>query len=190
MSLVTRAIIKSDWLNIANGDTTSDALIDRLIAAVDAEITNICGQPLEATSQTLYIGPEGGFIFRLPYTVPVTLTSAAYRSAPSDAWATILGCSIFNARSLVYVHNPSGWVEPYNRIVVTAGYTTVPSDVQVCAAEMVTELYNETPFAANGSTFGVASVSEAAGGQTITRQLLAMRPKVVTRLMPYMVVSI
>ena len=55
---------------------------------------------------------------------------------------------------------------------------------------MVVELYNETAFAPNGSTLGIVSVSEAQGGQTITKALQSMRPKVERRLMPYRRVTI
>ena len=192
MSLTTRSIIKSDWLNIASADTTSDALIDRLIAVVDAEIPSLCDQPIEAASKTFYLAGNGKRYLTLPYTVPVTLTSVAERATPADAFTTITSeVSIDEVSTTRRLYRPSGWLDGYvYRVVATVGYAVVPADITVCANEMVTELYKETPFAANGSTFGVASISEIAGGHTLTKALQSMRPKVLARLLPYRRVTI
>jgi hypothetical protein len=192
MSLTTRAVIKSDWFNITSMDTTSDKLIDRLIAVVDAEIPSLCDQPIEAVAKTFYIAGNGKRYLTLPYSVPVTLTSVGERYAPDEAFTDITSESTLDELSTMRrLYRQNGWLQGYTyRIVATVGYAVVPADITVCANEMVTELYNETPFAANGSTFGVASISEIAGGHTLTKALQSMRPKVLARLQPYRRVTI
>ena len=82
--------------------------------------------------------------------------------------------------------SPYPWeMTSHYRITATVGYATIPADVVVCANEMVVELYNETAFAPNGSTLGIVSVSEVPAGQTVTKALQSMRPKVERRLLPY-----
>ena len=188
MSLTTRQIIKSDWLNIAASDTTSDAMIDRLIAAVDAEIASICDQPIEQTAKTIVMMGNGKRWITLPWTSPVTLTTVEARINPDSAWSNITSqCSVDQLSQLQRLYrSPYPWeMTSHYRITATVGYASVPADIIACANEMVVELYNETAFAPNGSTLGIVSVSEVAAGQTVTKALQSMRPKVERRLLPY-----
>ena len=193
MSLTTRQVIKSDWLNIAASDTTSDAMIDRLIAAVDAEIASICDQPVEATAKTIVMMGNGKRWLTLPWTSPVTLTTVEARVNPDSAWSVITSqCTTDQLSSMQRLfRSPYPWdLATHYRITATVGYSVIPADIVVCANEMVVELYNETAFAPNGSTLGIVSVSEVQAGQTVTKALQSMRPKVERRLLPYRRVTI
>lgn len=193
MSLTTRAIIKSDWLNIAALDTTSDAMLDRIIAAVDAEIVNICGQPIEQTSRTVTILGNGTRYLPLSWTAPVTVTTVQEYvwpdSTPTTVTTNAVIASVGNINRLYRKDGP--WITGYQyRITATVGYATVPADVVLCANEMVVEVYNETAFGADGSRLGLANLAETAGGVAVTKALQALRPKIEKRLLPYRVVTI
>jgi hypothetical protein len=190
MALTTKALIKSDWLNIATADTTSDALIDRLIAAVEDEVVSICGQPVEQTSTVWNFTGNGTATVRTPYTVPHTLTSVEYRDDPSESWTTEATCYAYQVGDSWHIYNDAVYSRSFYRATITLGYTTLPDDIVVCANEMVKELYLTTKFAADVDRFGVASISTGAGGQTVTVALQAMRPKVVERLRRFTRVSI
>lgn len=189
MALTTKAIIKSDWLKIASGDTTQDALIDRLIAASDAEIKAICGQPIEQTAVIWDAVGTRTNTLRSPYTAPHVITAIQTRLTPAEAWVTVPSSYFFQRRGAWYAYNETPFSNPYYKLLATLGYTTIPAEVVLCANELVTELYNTTPMS-DMNRFGVSSISEAAGGTTITKALQSVLSRIRQRLAPYMRVSI
>ena len=185
MALILKAEVKSDWLQIT--DTSKDAIIDRLIAQVEDEIVSICGQPLEATSTTVEFQGEYGNTYPLYYTVPVTLTTLKYRDTPADSWTLVTGDSAAYVRNGVYsLYYEDGFhTSPYFQAVMSVGFATVPDDVKLCAYEMVTELFLNTPHAMQGNRFGVSAINESEGGISWAKTLLSMRSSAVERLKPY-----
>ena len=187
MPLVSRATIKSDWLNIAAVDNSKDAMIDRLIAYVDNEIKDMCQQPIAQETLTLSFGGSRSTLHHTTYTVPMTLTSLASRNNYGDAFVAVVGTTNVvdvGGDKVLYLSN--GFTDLQYQAVLTAGYATVPDVIAVCAAEMVTELFNTTPFAPQANRFGVSAITESEAGISIGKTLLRMRDKVRPRLLPYM----
>ena len=187
MALIAKAEVKSDWLEIAVADTSKDALIDRLIAQVEDEIFGICGQPVEQTATTVEFLGEYGNTYPLYYTVPVTLTTLKYRDTPADSWTLVTGDSAAYIRNGVYsLYYEDGFhSQNYFQAVMNVGYTTVPDDVKLCAYEMVTELFLNTPYAGQGNRFGVSAINESEGGVSWAKTIASMRARAVERLKPY-----
>jgi len=191
MPLVSRAIIKSDWLNIASADTSKDALIDRLISYVDTEIKDICQQPIIQQSVTAYYEGTRDTLLHTGYTAPVTLTTLKYRDSYADSFASVASTTnVVDIRGVKYIYLQDGFVSKQYEAVMSIGYATIPSVIEVCAAEMVTELYLETPFAMQTNRFGVTAITESEAGISISKTLQAMRARVKPRLAPYTRVSI
>ena len=187
MPIIAKSEVKSDWLDIASADTSKDALIDRLIDAVDDEIIGICAQPIAQTTVITEFMGEASNVYPLFYTVPVTLTTLKGRNTPSEAWETITADKAAFANNGVYsLYCEDGFAEyAFYQATMSVGYTTVPDDVKLCAYEMVTELYLNTPFAPQVNRFGVSAVSESQGGVTVSKTLLSMRERARKRLAPY-----
>lgn len=191
MALVTRAVIKSDWLNIAAIDTSRDALIDRLIGYVDQEIKDMCQQPIEQASVVDYYDGVRDTLLHTGYTVPVTLTTLKSRDSYADAFVAVTSTSnVVDIRGNKYIYLRDGFIERQYEATLSVGYTTVPTVIQVCAAEMVTELYLTTPFAPQANRFGVTAITESEPNISISKTLRAMRDKVRPRLAPYTRVAI
>jgi len=191
MPLVSRAVIKQDWLNIAAIDTSRDGLIDRLIGYVDNEIKDICNQPIIQESVTAYYEGTRDTLLLTGYTVPVTLTTLKYRDSYGDTFASVTGTTnLVDIRGVKYLYLEDGFINKQYEAVMSVGYTTIPSVIEVCAAEMVTELYLETPFAMQANRFGVTAITESEAGISISKTLQAMRARVKPRLAPYTRVTI
>lgn len=187
MAMISRAIVKSDWLNIASADTTHDAMIDRMIDMVASEIEGICNQPIESKAVTRYeIGNNRNSLL-LPYTTAVTLSSVSSRSNPADSWVVASGFYVWPTNAGYSLHSTDGFTEPYYKIELTAGYTVIPADIQLCAYEMVKEVYYQTPFAAEAERFGVSVIGETDAGVAITKTIVQMRNRVKPRLERYIV---
>lgn len=186
--LITKAVIKSDWLKGIAG-TEFDAVLDRLIDAVTEEIKLICNQPIAQEAVTLTFTASGGTKRIIYYTVPVSIVTVKFKQDPSDAaWTIATGTVVFPIDSVQYLYNENGFSYPYYQCVLDVGYSSVPADIQVCAAEMVKELWYELGLADGEKRFGVTAVSEGFGSTgTITRTLVRMRPQVTERLRPYMI---
>lgn len=191
MPLVSRAIIKQDWLNIAAIDNSKDALIDRLISYVDTEIKDICQQPIIQESVTVYYEGTRDTLLHTGYTAPITLTTLKYRDSYADAFASVTSTTnVVDIRGVKYIYLQDGFVSKQYEAVMSVGYATIPSVIEVCAAEMVTELYLETPFAMQANRFGVTAITESEAGISISKTLQAMRARVKPRLAPYTRVTI
>lgn len=186
--LITKAVVKSDWLKGITG-TEFDAVIDRLIDAVTEEIKLICNQPIAQEAVTLTFTASGGTKRIIYYTVPVSVTSVEYKQEPDDAaWTTVTGTVVFPIDDVQYLYNENGFSYPYYQSVLNVGYASVPADIQVCAGEMVKELWLELGIGDGEQRFGVSAISEGFGSTgTITRTLVRMRPQVTERLRPYMI---
>jgi len=186
MALITKEIVKSDWLNIAVSDTTKDNLIDRLIAHVGKEIATYTRQPIEQATETLYFTGTGQKAYPLYFTAACTIGNLFYRDEPIDSWVTVTDSTpvCFEDNGTQYLYYDS-LTDPYYKATVTVGYTPVPEDVKLCAFEMVKELYNNTPFAAQGDRFGVSAINESDAGISWSKAIKAMRPQMETRLQKY-----
>jgi hypothetical protein len=191
MPLVSRAVIKQDWLNIAAIDTSRDGLIDRLIGYVDNEIKDICNQPIIQESVKAYYEGTRDTLLLTGYTVPVTLSTLKYRDSYGDSFQSVTGTTnLVDIRGVKYLYLEDGFINKQYEAVMSIGYTSIPSVIEICAAEMVTELYMETPFAPQANRFGVTAITESEAGMSISKTLQAMRTRVKPRLAPYTRVTI
>lgn len=188
MAIVTKEIVKSDWLKIASGVTTTDALIDRMIDAVETEIKGICNQPIDQETVTLYKNGNGKVTVLLPFvTVPVTLTTIETRQDPSESWTAVTGGYAYEDGGGWKLYLANGFTGVHYKFTLSVGYATndMPKDIQTCAYEMVKELYYETPYAGDAERFGVSAVSEGDSTLSFSKAILDMRPRVKQRLYRY-----
>lgn len=183
MAITTKAIIKADWLN--STDTTADAAIDNAILAVSKEIEGICNQPIDVTAVTLEFEGNGSNVVPLYYTSPVTVTTLKYRTLPTDSWTTVSDCTAFIRNGLYSLYLEDCFSEAYYQAVLSIGYTTIPYDIQLCANEMVVELYNATQFAGQVNRFGVSAINESEGGVSFAKTIASMRERARPRLAKY-----
>ena len=189
MALISRTVFKSDWINIGT-TTTYDAMIDRFIDSVEAEIAGICMQPIDLTTVFREFTGDGKNTHVLPYSVPVSITTLSTREEPTDAWTTVTGAAIFSPNGITKIYHEDGFSEPYYGVTLTVGYTTAPEDVQTCAYELCKELWLETPLAAQVERFGVSSITEAEAGVSIAKAIIRARTWVEQRLHPYKVFGV
>lgn len=183
MASILKAEIKSDWLKIVS-NTDHDALIDRLIAAVDKQVESWCDQPLTQTTITSYFDGHSGNAHNTLYTVPVTLTTLKYRALPTDAWTAATGTTaVYEQYGTQHIYHTDGYASAHWQAVMAVGYTTVPEDVRICVAEMVKELFLNTPFAAEGDRFGVSAMNDADAG--FSKSILDMKSRVYPKLARY-----
>lgn len=186
MSLVSRNTIKSDWLNIASSDNSRDALIDRLISYADAEIKDICQQPIAQESITFTFSGVNSSFYATNYTVPFTLTSLSSRSSFTDSFTAITtGTAVIDRYGVKTLFLETGFTSLEYQVVASVGFATVPTIIELCAAELVTELYNITPFASQANRFGVDVLTESEAGMSISKKLISMRRHIAPKLEPY-----
>jgi hypothetical protein len=184
MALISRTVFKSDWINMGT-TTTYDAMIDRFIDSVEAEIAGICGQPLDITTVLREFEGDGNAWVKLPYTVPVTLTALSTRDNPTDSWTSVSGGVVFTPNGIPKVYLENRFTGAYYSATLQVGYTVAPEDVQTCAYELAKELWYETPLAAQAERFGVSSITEAEAGVSIAKAIVRARTWVSERLQPY-----
>lgn len=191
MPIIDRAILKSDYLNIPSSDNSLDKTLDRWIAIAENEIEDMCGQALVAKQCTYNVQGTTDRLLWLGVTVPMTLVSVSSRDNWADSFVPITGtATVVSVDGVQHLATTSDWTAPQYEIVATTGYATVPSVVQICAAELVTEIYFSSAFAPGGSRFGVSAISDSAGGVSISKTILSMRTKIEPRLRPYKRVTI
>ena len=184
MALISRTVLKSDWLNIGT-TTTYDAMLDRFIDSTEAEIEGICGQPVDLTTVCREFEGDSNVWVRLPYTSPVSLTALSYRDEPDDTWTTVTGGVVFSPNGVPKIYLENRFTGSWYSATLAVGYTTAPQDVQTCAYELCKELWLETPFASQVERFGVSSITEADAGISIAKALVRARTWVENRLQPY-----
>lgn len=187
MTNPTIAVIKSDWLNIASSDTSQDAMLQRLKDAAVAELVDMCNQPLESTAQTLYVEGSGNCYIPLYYTVPVSLTSLAYRSNPTESWTTLTGAVVVERYGISHLYISQGFTSPDYRIIANVGYAAanVPAVITQVLCEMIKELWYMTPKAAQAERFGVTAVTESQSGVSVSKALQRIRDRVRPQIEPY-----
>jgi hypothetical protein len=162
-----------------------------LIGYVDNEIKDICNQPIIQESVTAYYEGTRDTLLLTGYTVPVTLSTLKYRDSYGDTFKSVTGTTnLVDIRGVKYLYLEDGFINKQYEAVMSVGYTTIPSVIEICAAEMVTELYMETPFAPQANRFGVTAITESEAGMSISKTLQAMRTRVKPRLAPYTRVTI
>lgn len=191
MPICSRDEIKTDYLNIALIDNTLDKTLDRFIEIAQGEIEGICDQPIIAAATTWTQLGTTDRLLRTGYTVPMTLTAVHSRANFTDAFAAITDtASVVDVDGVKHLATTGTWTAPQYQITATLGYATVPRVIQMCACELVVEMYYNTTHAGSGSRFGVSAISESAGGTSMSKTVQSMRARIMPRLTPYRRVSI
>lgn len=186
MPICSRDEIKTDWLNIASTDNALDKVLDRLISTAQSEIEDMCGQPIVSQSKTWTADGTADRLLSTWYTVPMTVQSVRSRSAYTDAFAAITGtASAVSVNGVYNLVNTDGWRDLQYEITATIGYATVPRVIQLCACELVLEMYYATAHAPSGSRFGVSAISEGVAGVSMSKTIASMRARIAPRLQPY-----
>jgi hypothetical protein len=134
-ALVSRDNVRA-YARIAGANTTDDALLDRLIAAVSTAAETFCARTFAVTSYTDAFRPMGQSSIFLKHGPVVTFTglTVAGIDSPSTNWTRdgrvlTLNSGVFGAGPVVATY--------------TAGYATVPDDVQQAVIETVVLRYRE-----------------------------------------------
>lgn len=191
MPICSRDEIKTDYLNIALTDNTLDKTLDRYIEVAQMEIEGICDQPIIAAATTWMQLGTTDRLLRTGYTVPMTLTAVQSRGNFTDAFVAITDtASVVDVDSVKHLATTGTWSAAQYQITATLGYATVPRVIQMCACELVVEMYYNTTHAGSGSRFGVSAISESAGGTSMSKTIQSMRARIMPRLTPYRRVSI
>lgn len=191
MPICSRDEIKTDYLNIALTDNTLDKTLDRFIEVAQMEIEGICDQPIIAAATTWTQLGTTDRLLRTGYTVPMTLTAVQSRGNFTDAFVAITDtASVVDVNSVKHLATTGTWTAAQYQITATLGYATVPRVIQMCACELVVEMYYNTTHAGSGSRFGVSAISESAGGTSMSKTVQSMRARIMPRLTPYRRVSI
>ena len=190
MALISRTVLKTDWLDLQGTSTSKDSLLDRFIDSVEAEIANICMQPIDlSTIYREFVG-DGKSTHTLPYSVPVSIGTLSTRDYPTDSWTTVTGGVVFSPNGITKIYLENGFTGAYYGVTLTVGYTTAPQDIQTCAYEMCKELYLETPFAAQMDRFGVSAITESEAGVSVAKTIARMRSWAEPRLQSYKVFGV
>lgn len=189
-AIITKEIIKSDWLGRAVNDTTLDAAIDRWILQAAGIAKSICKQPISQETITKYFdGPLNGCHYRTGYTSPVSLTSLSYRQLPTDSWTAI--SSSFLAVDKTDIYYTNGFPDLQYKLVCDVGYTSsnVPADIIQAYAVLVVSAYKRSNIGESAGSIGVSSITLSRSGETTTTITMKdVTPEVKALLQPYTVI--
>ena len=179
--IVTLDEIKTVWLNTTS--TEHDTQLNILIAQASSMVKDLCRQPIEQESITLYFNGDNATKKDLPYTSDITVTSLAYKVSETEtSYTTISSSDYFLERSTLYL--PDTFKEARYRLVLEVGYATIPSAIVSACSELVVWLYSRTNL--NGSsTIGLLQDAQTSGGMTQTKVYKDLVKDLESRLAPY-----
>lgn len=175
--LTTLANVKS-WLKITT--TTDDALLQRLLSAASDYIQTWLNRVVPTASYSdAYDGPGGSRLMLPNY--PITAVSSVSidgQVIPQSTSPTTPGW-VFNSTSIVLRGGTWRFTEGVQNISVsyTAGYPTVPSEIEQACIELVSRRYKER------DRIGVTSKTLAA--ETISYSQKDMSEGIATTLKQY-----
>ena len=171
---VTGHTLAAKWTIIVSGDGTQDEKITLFLAGVTKMIQNHCNRIFFLTEDIEeYIDGDGDSddIFLKQYPVTKVTTVKSYEvEVPARVNTYDPGYVLYANEG--YLHYPGGWSamlwgwsEGHNNIYVkySAGYATIPADVQMAAINLLTHIWNAP---VNADIFK----EETPGGYKITYQ--------------------
>ncbi len=174
MSLVTLAKYKS-YLGIASNDTTKDTDLTDLQSSVEARVKEYLLRDIESTTYTdeLYNGSGWGGLVLRQYPVTAVSSISVYEGIGAgnvETWTTLVEHTHYD-RKIIPSESYSVLLENYiftkgiqnYKITYTAGYSTIPSDIQLACKELMKIVYANSPISGN-NRLGFLSVSSNAGG--------------------------
>lgn len=132
------------WLSKAVADTDDDAELTRLCAAVSEDIRQRTGQDITQATYTLTFDGHGNSMLSLPHSPVTAVTSVTIDGAvvsPSTGWG-INGWVIDTRNNAIRLRGSVFNAGIQNVVIVfTAGWATVPKDVNDLAIRTVAHRY-------------------------------------------------
>ena len=184
MALTTAEAIRASWLIVDS--TTHDTRLGVLIAQATEIMESICKQPLDVTSVERITAGNGGTLWMVPYTSPVTLTTLKYKNELDDAaWTAVTGAVVVKIDGVQYVYLGGGFTQPWYQFTLSVGYSPVPDDLANVCSEMVVELFKMTDYNRGESRFGLNQIGGGEGGITQTTQYRDLTERFARKLSPY-----
>ena len=184
MALTTASAIRASWLDA--DATTHDTRITVLIGQATGIMEGICKQPLDPVSVERISQGNGGTLYMLPYTSPVTLTTLKYKNELDDAaWTAVTGAVVVKIDGVQYVYLGDGFTQPWYQFTLSVGYSSVPNDLANICSEMVVELFKMTDYNRSDSRFGIQSLAGGEGGVTSTTVYRDLASRFERKLSPY-----
>jgi hypothetical protein len=162
VAVLTTAEAKTFLRGIASGSSSQDTLIDTLVTRADQVLSRWCGYPaytdgaagattFEDQSYTLYMSGPGGRSLKLPVYPISSVTSIEDDSTEAFDGSTYLVASgDYTTRKSegVVLLTPTSvhgeWSDtssPVLKVVVVAGWSTVPEQLKQACGEMVKHLW-------------------------------------------------
>lgn len=160
--ILTLALYKA-YLNISG--TTYDEILEDMIDSCEAEIEAYLGYPLGSDDFVETLNGEGYNFLHLPHRNVTAVSKLEYYNG-SEWIELVSGVDydrlIINYGSFIYVDDVI-FEKGYSnyRVSYTAGYTTVPADLQLAMKRLLKLRWDETPMGRNA--LGVSSVSDNGG---------------------------
>ncbi|KKW11522.1 MAG: hypothetical protein UY48_C0017G0015 [Candidatus Gottesmanbacteria bacterium GW2011_GWB1_49_7] len=155
--LITLADFKTDY----NLDATQDAQITRLITRMGGVFTGKCERSsFESATYTdeYYNGTGGGKLF--VYDRPVTAVASLYE-VDDEGSATLIDAADYQVCS-DYIYMSAGFAKGIRnyKITYTAGYSTIPADIQEAVSALVMREFKYPGRAGvSGEGFGTGNAS-------------------------------
>jgi hypothetical protein len=187
MSLVTLVKYKS-YLGIT--DSTKDTDLTDLQSAVEKRVKEYLHRDIESTNYAeIYDGSGDNYMVLFQQPVTAVTKIEVYEgldSTNTEVWTTLaLGTDY--QRKIIPVEANAVILDGYTfnedlrnyRITYTAGYATIPEDIQLACKELLKICYANSPMSGE-NRLGFLSISENAGGGS---QSLSVDPDIETKIL-------
>lgn len=195
MAYLSSTILAQQWLGYGNA-TDNATLLSMAIDMAEGEIDRYINQPvLQVSTDFRFLG-RGTREVVLPYSLDVTLSTITYRAVAQDSYTPMSGTpAVYGGDGLFILDSDGVFTKGYQyKATVLAGYTpttAIPDDIYRSGYELAKEIVLETVKGAMGpDRFAVSAISEAEGGQTLSRALIAQSGVMKQRLSKYRVLDI
>jgi hypothetical protein len=189
MSLTTTDDVKEQIKIVGNDD---DALLDRLVLVADSMIENALGRKVKTDTYTLFVDGSGKRILWLPQGPLTSITSVSdvtYNPVTGTPTPTAIDVGQYFAGGLeADGHIGLSWIEGYAfswirgqrnyKVIVDAGFTTVPNDITQLAIDVVAWHFNQRKA-------GGLSSRDIGAGAVIYRDIDALREYIQMIVRPY-----
>jgi hypothetical protein len=174
MALTDLATVK-EWMGILPSSIDDDTLLERLIDAVSGTIERYLGRALTSAARTEYYTCRGGTVLPL-YHYPITAVATLTVDGEAiPVYSSLTGCGYLIDTSMLLL-NGYTFSTPestdYNNVTVvyTAGYSTIPYDIEQAAIHLVSLRYRERD--------RIGQQSKILAGETVRYSVFDMPPDV------------
>lgn len=170
MSLVTLAKYK-DYLKITT--TTYDTLLTDIQSAIEKRVKEYLLRPIESATYTdeLYDGSGDECLVLRNFPITAATTIKEYQGLDSnnaETWYTLVQGTDYDRKLLdaeAFAIRMDGYTfakgDLNYKITYTAGYTSIPDDIQMACKELLKITWDNSP--SNLNRLGFLSISDSAG---------------------------